>query len=532
MGEAKTKLLMKNKKVRFPLFVLFVILMLIVQACSTGTKGSIDGSSAEGKNENEGGPLKVLIKSDATSLDPHFITNLYTASIIYQKVYETLVVPDENMQIQPGLAKEWKQIDDLTWEFKLQEGVKFHDGTDFNAEAVKKTFVRLLDPNTNSPQREKFSMIKEVKIIDDYTVQFLLSEPYAPLLSILAANEGSIMSPKLFDESPAQIAKSPVGTGPFKFEAWQTGKQITLVKNEEYWGEKPSINKVEFKVVPEDTTRLAAIETGEAHITDQVPVSEIERIENSTTMKLYRTDGLGAEFIGFRTHKPPFDNVLVRQAISHAIERDSIVSGVFNNVGKLGNSTMSPKVFGYSKNVKPYEYDINKAKELLKEAGYPNGFEVTLFTPDIKERVNMAEVIQSQLKGIEVDVKVEMLEYGAYVATHEKGEGHMFNSIWGNATGDGDYNQYSLFHTNSIGAPGNFFHYSNPEVDKLLEAGRKEMDPEKRKEIYEKSQMIEMEDAVYIPIRSHEHLAAFNRNVSGLWVNPVSYLMLNDVKIK
>lgn len=532
MEKAKRKRLIKNRNVNSLFILLFITVALILQACSTGSSISQSEKSGEGKTNSDRDTLKVLVKSDATTLDPHFTTNLYAANITYQKVYETLVVPDKNMDIQPGLAKEWEQLDELTWEFKLQEGVKFHDGEDFNAEAVKKTFDRVLDPKTGSPQREKLSMIKEVKVVDNYTVQLILSESYAPILSILAANEGSMISPKLLDKSADQIAKSPVGTGPFKFEEWVSGQEITMIKNDEYWGEKPKIDRVEFVVVPEDITRIAMIETGEGHITGELPVTEIERINDSDKMKLYRTEGLGAEFIGFNTQKPPVDNVLVRQAISHAIERESILSGVFLNVGKLANSTMSSKVFGYSEKIQPYEYDLNKAKSLLAEAGYPNGLELTLYTPDLKERLNMAEVVQSQLKGIGVDVKIQVLEYGTYVEAVDNGEGHMFNAIWGNATGDGDYNQYNMFHSSSLGAPGNIFFFVDPEVDRLLEIGRKELDPAKRLEIYEKTQMIETEEAVYIPIRTHEHLALYNNNVEGLWVNPVSYLMLNDVEIK
>src|SRR5699024_1356411 len=324
---------------------------------------------------------------------------------------------------------------------------------------------RLLDPETGSQQADKIGMVEEIKIIDEYTVQFLLSEPYSPLLSILAANEGSIISPKLIEEDPKEIANNPVGTGPFKFDNWESGDEILLTKNENYWGEEPHIDNVKFIIVPEDATRIAMIETGEAHISDQIPVTEIDRIENSPTLKMERAEGLGSEFIGFNTQKEPFDDVLVRKAISHAIERESIITGVFNGVGTLSTSTMSPKVSGFTENVEPYEYDTNKAKTLLEEAGYSDGFELTLLTADFKERINLAEVIQSQLKGINVDVNIQTLEYGAYIEATDKGEGHMFNGSWGNATGDGDYNQYNLFHTNSMGTSGNLFFYSNEEVD-------------------------------------------------------------------
>jgi peptide/nickel transport system substrate-binding protein len=513
------------------LFVLIGLMMIFAQACSTKSTSSTDTA---GKKEatKQGGTLTVVRLSDATKLDPHFITDIPSANIIYQKVYQTLVAPDKDFKIQPLLAKEWKVVNDTTWEFKLQEGVKFHDGAPFNAEAVKKTFDRLLDPKTESPQREKFSMIKEVKVVDDYTVQLLLEYSYAPLLSILASQEGSIISPKAITENPDALSQHPVGTGPFVFESWKTGQEISLKRNENYWGKKANIDRVVFKVVPEDATRLAMIETGEANINDQVPVTEIERIEASDKMGLYRTEGLAVEYLGFNVKKKPFDDVRVRKAISHAIEREAIIKGVYNNVGTLANVAMSPKVLGYSDKVKAYDYDLNEAKKLLKEAGYEKGLDVTLLTSDRKERINMAEVMQSQLKGIGINVKIQVMEYGAYIDMIDKGEHEMAIGGWGNATGDGDYNQYNLFHSASQGAAGNHFYYSNPDVDKMIESARKETDEQKRLKLYEDVMQKEIDDAVYVPIRNYEHLAAYSKNVSGFWLNAANYLMIDDVVIK
>jgi peptide/nickel transport system substrate-binding protein len=510
--------------------LMIAAVMLVTQACSTSNVESETAGKQGGGSE--GGVLKVVRLSDATNLDPHFITDIPSANVLYQKVYESLVTFDKDMEIVPSLAKSWEQPDDTTWEFTLNEGITFHDGSAFNAEAVKVTFDRLLDPNTGSPQKDKLGMIKEVNVLDEYTVQFKLDAPYAPLLSILASNEGSIMSPKTVKEDPDSLAKHPIGTGPFAFESWKSGQSITLEKNEEYWGEQPKIDGIEFQVVPEDATRLAMIETGEAHISDQVPVTEIERIESSDRLNLYRTEGLAVEYVGFNTQKEPFDSVKVRQAISMAIEREAIIKGIYNGVGTLANAAMSPKVFGHSENVKPYEYDPNAAKELLKEAGFEKGLELTLITSDRKERINMAEVIQSQLKGIGISVDIQVLEYGAYIEAVDTGSHDMFIGGWGNATGDGDYNQYNLFHSASHGSPGNHFYYTNGKVDELIEQARKAVDPEDRKKLYEEAMIIEMEEAVYIPIRNYEHLAVYNNEVKDFWLSAVNYLMVNDATIE
>lgn len=516
------------KKMKWLLF-LVMMTVVILQACSTASNKSEEGSK-EG-TKSVGGELIVLRASDATSLDPHFITDIPSANIIHGKVYETLVAFDRDRNIVPLLAKSWEQKDELTWTFTLNEGIKFHDGEDFNAEAVKTTFNRILDPATGSPQRDKLSMISEVVVDDTYVVTLKLKNPYAPLLSILASQEGSIISPKVVTESADQLATSPVGTGPFIFESWKSGQAITLNTNKDYWGTVPKIDKVTFKIVPEDSTRLAMIESGEAHIADQVPVTDIDRIENSSTMNLFRTEGLAVEFIGFNVKDSLLSNIKVRQAISYAVDREAIISGIYNNVGTLANSAMSPKVIGYASDTKAYDYDVVKAKQLLKEAGIKEGTKIKLLTSDRKERINMAEVVQSQLKGIGLDVEIQVMEYGAFISEITKEQHQMFISGWGNATGDADYNQYNLFHTASMGAPGNHFYYSNPEIDKLIEEGRSESDQAARNDIYKKAMQLELDEAVYIPVRNYEHIAVYSNTVKGFWLDASNYTMLSGVEI-
>ncbi len=510
----------------------FAIALTGCSSGNTNTSGDANNSKQEASEPKEGGTLIVARLSDAENLDPQFSSTINAASVFHHTIYEGLVQRDKNMEFQPMLAKEWNQPDEWTWEFKLREDVVFHDGTPLTSEAVKKTFERVLDKEVASPKAGLFKMIKEVKAIDEYTVQFILTEPFSPLLSILANHEGGILSPKAIEQFGKQLSQNPVGTGPFKFQAWTAGQEIQLVKNEQYWGKQPKVDKVVYRVVPEDTTRVAMVQTGEAHIAEPVPVTEIERIQGSKDMELYRSSAFGTEFIGFNFKSKPFDDIRVRQAINYAIESNVILQGVYNNVGSKANSLLGPQVFGYHKDLKGYEYNVNKAKQLLAEAGYPNGFKTSLVTMDQKERVNLAEVVQSQLKGIGIELEVKVMEYGAFVSALGKGESEMFISSWRNATGDADYNQYHLFHGSSHGASGNYFFYTNEEVDKLIEEGRLVSDSEKRKEIYAKLQEIQEEEAVFIPVRILENIAATNNNVQGLYINPSGYLMVNEVTVK
>ncbi|ANE45192.1 ABC transporter substrate-binding protein [Paenibacillus swuensis] len=525
-------------------FILICAMTLGIAGCSSGngtnTNMKSNGNApktettAETGTEKEaapaaaGGTLKIARLSDATSLDPHYITNIASASVIHRTVYEMLVQRDKNMEFQPMLAKEWKQLDDLTWEFKLRDDVKFHDGTPFNAVAVKATIARALE----SPRAVVFKMVQEIKAVDDHTLQIVLKTPFSPLLSVLASHESSIMSPKAMETYGKELSLHPTGTGPFKFESWTPGEEVVLAKHEGYWGEPVKLDKVVYMVVPEDTTRLAMVETGEADIADGIPVTEMARVEGAGVVDLYKSEAFGAEFIGFNVKKKPFDNMKVRQAISHAIQREDIFQGVYNGAGKLANSTMGSKVFGYSDKLQPYPYDVTKAKALLAEAGFPNGFKAEYWTNDRKERIALAEVVQSQLKEIGVELEVKVMEYGAYLESTAKGEQQMFMTGWGNATGDADYNQSNMFLTESHGTTGNVTFYSNPEVDALIQEGRKETDPEKRKEIYHKAQEIELTEAAIIPIRNLQNNAAISKKVKGFWINPSGYLMVNEASVE
>ena len=512
-------------------FILALLMVMLITGCSTNQGASSNGNEKEDRAK-DGGTLVIVRLADAENLDHHFMNTINAASITHGKVYEGLVGRDKDAQIQPLLAKSWQQIDSKTWEFKLRDDVKFHDGTLFNANAVKVNFDRLLDPNVKAPRAGVFKMVSEVKFIDEFTVQFILNEPFAPLLSILASHEGGIISPKTIEKYGKQMINEPNGTGPFAFKSWTPGQEIVLVKNNQYFGKKAMVDEVIFKIVPEETTRISMIETGEAHIAEPLSVTMIDTVDASTSMEVYRSEGFGTEYIGFNVEKKPFNDVRVRKAFAHAIEMDSILKGVFNNVGKKANSLLGSQVFGYHEGLKAYEYNLNEAKRLLAEAGYPEGLKTILSTNDAKERVSLAEVVQQQLKGIGVEVEIQVLESGTFVEKRNRGESQMFINSWRNATGDADYNQYNLFHSSSKGPSGNSFFYGNEEVDRLIEAARKENDEEKPKQIYTEAQELEMKDAVFIPVRVIENVAAVSKNVDGFRISAAGYLDLNDVSIK
>ncbi|QDS34275.1 glutathione ABC transporter substrate-binding protein [Brevibacillus brevis] len=525
---------MKKKSFYHTLIAMTIAVSAALAGCSSGQDASTSAGQAGGTAEagKTGGTLVIARLSDANNLDPHFLSQIPSAAIVHHKVYEGLVRMDKESKYVPSLASEWKQLDDLTWEFKLRQGVTFHDGAPFNAEAVKATIARVQDPAVGSSRINMFEAIKEVKVVDEYTVQFLLNYPYAPLLSVLASAEGSIISPKAIEQYGKDLSKHPTGTGPYKFEKWTPGQEVVLVRNDTYYGGTPNLDKVVFKTVPEDTTRLAMVETGEVQVAENLPVTDIDRVQNSPSMQLGRYPGFSVDHIGLNTKKKPFDDVRVRQAIAHAIDKKTIIEGVYNSVGTPAHSSITPAMVGYSPNVKDIPYDVEKAKQLLAEAGYPNGFKAKIALNDNKARISVAEVLQQQLKPIGIDLQLDVMEFGAYIEAASKGETDLFMSGWGNATGDPDYNQANLYHSKAHGAPGNHSFYNNPEVDKLIDEGRRETDPEKRKKLYEKAQQIEMNEAPLIPFRFSENLAAIQKNVQGVWISPAGHIEIDGVTIQ
>ncbi|WP_309228309.1 glutathione ABC transporter substrate-binding protein [Virgibacillus saliphilus] len=512
--------------------ILLAGLLIILGACAS--EPDSENASGEPDENNEGGSLVVAVGSDAQQLDPHLGTDIPSANIHNNKIYETLLVQDETMELHPGLATEWEQVDDKTWEFTLREDVKFHDGEDFNAEAVKANLERVTDEEVASPRADLFNMISDIEIVDDYTIRLITDYPFSPLPANLAHYAGAIISPKAIEEDKNgehSLQENPVGTGPFEFGSWEPGAEINIVKNEDYWGDPAKVDDVTFTVIPEGQTRIAMVETGDAHIAEPINTSDVPRVEGSEDMDLHENEGLGVDYIGVNMDKEPFDDKLVRQAINYALDTEAIIDHVYNGVGVYAEGPIGPSVIGHSPELEGYEYDPEKAKELLEEAGYPDGFETTIWTNDDQARIDVAEVAQAQLAEVGIDVSVDVMEWGAYLEQTSSGNHDMFVLGWSNMTGDGDYNQYYMFHSDSMGPQGNRVFYDNPEVDELIDQARQENDPDVRNEIYSELQQIEKEDAPYTYLRHSQDIAAVQKGVEGFWIHPSGLLMLNDVTI-
>lgn len=537
-----------SKKSLWLLFLTFT-LALVLAACggddkeqSTSEPEKTEGTestSTEQTATKGGGDLIIAELSDANSLDPHG-SNDVASSNVQTNLYETLVVRDDSGNLAPGLAESWNQVDELTWEFKLRTGVTFHDGEKFNAEVVKKNLERLLDPEVASPRAFLFEMVTEVKVIDENTVQFITEYPFSPLLAHLTHNGGSMISPKSIDadyaampgeEAGSVISVNPVGTGPFKFASWTPGSEIKLVKNADYWGTPANIDSVTIKVVPEIATRVAELVSGNAHIIGTVEPNQVENVNNSGVATVDDTASTSLTYIGFNTNKAPFDNPLVRQAISKAIDRQKLIDGIYEGFGIPAISALSPGIFGYTEDVTSMAFNIDEAKALLAEAGYADGFKTTIWTNDNPVRQSVAVVLQEELKKLNIELSIEVLEWGAYLEKTAAGEHDMFILGWSNSTGDADYGLYALFHSSQHGDPGNRSFYSNADVDALLDAGRREADPAAREKIYKDVVQKISDDSPVAFVIHPSILTGVSDKVTGFKVTADSMYHLKDVKI-
>ncbi|MBD8038359.1 glutathione ABC transporter substrate-binding protein [Solibacillus sp. A46] len=527
---------------RFWMLLTFSFLLLLA-ACSgdenaTSEKNEAATNETTEKTDAQGGELVIEVLSEAVELDPHG-SNDIPSSNIQRNIFETLVVRNfETGEIEPLLAESWEYVDDLTLQLKLRQGVKFHDGTEFNAEAVKVNLDRLLDPNIASPRLSNFEPISEIVVVDDYTVQIKTEKPYGPLLFALTHPGGNIMSPAVIEEDYKRMEnggearaygnENPIGTGFLKLEKWSPGQEIRLVKNTEYWGEQVAYDSAVFKTVPESATRAADLEAGYAHIIDPVQPTEVPLVEGFA--QVLKQPSVSISYLGFNTEKAPFDNPKVRQAITKALDREAIIKGVFDDFGVQAFGPLSPMVWGYTEDVTKQDTNLEEAKALLAEAGFADGFKTAIWTNDNPQRQQIAIILQEALKQLKVEATIEVMEWGAYLEKTSKGDHDMFMLGWAPSTGDADGALYPLFHSSDIGN-NNRTRYSNAKLDELLELGRIETDEAVRADIYKEVQEMINTEAPAAFIHHQAYLTGYANNVTGLSVDATGIYQIQNVQI-
>jgi peptide/nickel transport system substrate-binding protein len=367
-------------------------------------------------------PLVVAQGVDMQTGDPHRTTATHAVNVL-TNLYDTLIGRDANLALRPALAVSWRAVDATTWEFKLRPGVKFHNGEPFNAQAVKFSFERMLDPKTKWPGAGALRPIKAVTVVDDATVRFTTERPW-PLLPRYLGYYGMIVPPAYLAQNGDEgLIRQPVGTGAYRFVRWVKDDRVELEANADYWGGKPRIGRVVFRAIPSESSRLAELLAGSIHLMNLVPPELFKPIQDSSRAKLVEGKSLSVYFVIANlvniAKDRPMADPRVRQALNHAIDRQAILSSIMHNVGRAVPTMCTEVMLGCDASIPPFAYDPERAKALLREAGYPNGFDFSMSTtsgayPGDRD-VSLA--VADQLNRVGVRTKVNVTEYGVQLKT-------------------------------------------------------------------------------------------------------------------
>ena len=514
------------------LLALLMVTVLTLTACGeSGGTGTSEGTGDAPAGEEPAGDFAdsftVAQGAEPVSLNPYG-QNDQSSSRVRVQIFDNLLTQDKNMEFVPGLAESWEQIDDLTVEFKLRQGVKFHNGEDFVASDVKYSIQQAIaSPNTSNI----VSMIDgdNIEVVDDSTVRIKTFEPFGPLLAHLSHPAAAIVSESSFSAAGDDVEILPNGTGPYKLQEWVRGDAVTLERFDDYWGEPAKTKTVVFRPIAENANRTIELETNQVQISYDIAPNDVARVDENDELQLFREPNFSTTYVGFNIQKAPLDNVLVRQAINHAVNMEEVVDVVYHGAGNKAVGPLGPNVTFANTELEGYDYNPEKAKELLAEAGYPDGFDITIWTNENQQRMDIAEVLQNQLNQVGIRATSEVVEWGAYLSRTAAGEHDMFILGWTTVTGDADYGLYALFHSSQFGDAGNRTFYKNEDVDRLLDEARVSVDPAEREAKYKEVQQIITEDAPWIFTWTGEDLTAAREGISGFELHPAGHYRLKNV---
>ena len=480
------------------------------------------GCGSSGSEDNSGKTVMTIgISSDLSSLDPH-LQNDTASGYATRHIYSTLVLLDETTNEFVGdLAESWQAVDDVTYNFKLKEGVTFHNGDTLTAEDVKCSLERQKE---SAKVGHLVSMIESVEVVDDLNFIIHLNTPSNALISSLA-HMGSAILDKTYTEEletgGKTLADAPMGTGQYTFKEWVPGASFELTKYDNYFDpERAAQNDgLIFKIIPEETSRTIALENGEIDVMLNVPSNDADRIRESESLALDEFGSTRSEFMLFNVTKAPFDNVKVRQAMNYAINKDDVLTAMVNGAGKVTNEYFNSAAIGYEEVDGIYTYDPAKAKELLAEAGYGDGFTFTCYLAgDARNRA--ATVIQANLQEIGVTMKIEMMESATFYERTGKGEHQAALSGWiANAEPDNTYRP--LFTSYSMGDGGNRSFYSNPQVDALVDDAAVNSDPAAVSADHKQILELLVNDAIWVPLNEWTGMVARQADLQGMGLSAI-----------
>lgn len=493
-----------------------------------------------------GGTLIFGRGGDSVGLDPAHEEDGESFKVC-DNIYDTLIqYKDESTDLEPALATSWESSEDgLIWTFHLRRGVTFHDGTPFNAEAV------LFSLNRQHDETHPFhkvggsyiywvatglaEIVDKIIAVDDFTVQIHLKTAYAPFIYTIAITPFSIVSPTALQKWGEDFTNNPVGTGPFKFVQWDRNDKIVLEANGTYWGGRPSLDRVIFQSVPDNSVRLIKLQEGSLHAMEFPNPDDLQQIREDEALALIAQPGMNIGYLAMNMDKKPFDNPKVRLAINHAINKTEIIEYLYQGMGIPAKNPIPPTLWSYDDTIEGYAYDPKLAKQLLTEAGYPNGFETTLWAlpvprPYIPDGRALAEVLQSELRNIGVETKIMTFDWGTYLDKVTHGEHDMAMLGWSADLGDPDNFLYFLLSKSSTEKPaGNIAFYRSDAMQDVLERARASNDRDERVSLYQEAQAIFHKDVPWVPLAHAKQILVINKKVKGLKLHPLKWRYFRQI---
>ncbi|KOR89810.1 glutathione ABC transporter substrate-binding protein [Paenibacillus solani] len=528
---------MRFKGRTWSLLMLLLAFTIVAAGCgnSGGGKGASEGGGESKPVTKNNKDIVIAINANFITLDPHNAGDTHSISGA-RTMYEGLMGFNDKMELVPVLAEDYTISDDgLTYTFNLRKNVKFHDGTEFNAEAVKINMERIMNEENNLRMRKSFATVADVQAPDEHTVVFTLSQPYNAFLNKAAM--ALMISPKALKES-ADITKDPVGTGAYKFKEWVQGDRLVVVKNEEYWQEGlPKVDSITFKPVPENGSRIAMLKTGEADFIYPMPTEQVSDVEGDSNIVIDKIDSTIVRYVTLNTMKKPYDDLKVRQAINYAIDKDAYIKVVKSGLGSKLTSSMSSMTQYYSEQ-SGYDYDVEKAKSLLAEAGYPDGFEAELWGENDSESIKGMQFFAQQLALVGIKVDVKSME-GATLsdqinsATPENAKIQMWYVSWSPSSGDADGATKGLFSSEFFPPAGaNTAYYKNDNVDQWIKDANASVKAEDANEIYANIQKQIWEDAPWAFLGVDQVITGKRAYLEGVKALPDGSISVIDAEVK
>jgi len=466
------------------------------------------------------GTLVMIIESSPTNLDPRIGIDAQSERID-SLLFDDLLDRDEHLNVKPALAESWDIPNPLTYVFHLHHGVKFHDGRPLTSRDVKWTFDSLLQGKIRSTRAAAYRFVDRVEAPDDYTVTFHLKEPFVTLLWNLSDGAMGIVPYGSLDE----VSRNPIGSGPFRFVSAEQDKQVTIARNDDYWGEKAKVKNIRFAVVPDSTTRALELRKGSADVaSNALTFDTVLALEKKSDLVVQRAPGTVLSYMAFNTRDPILKDPRVRRALAYAIDRKPILEYLGRGFARPADSVLPPESWAYNGNVPHYEHDPDRARQLLDQAGYPltNGvrFHITMKTSTEESTRLLSAVLQQQLREVGVILDIRTFEFATFFSDVTHGAFQFYSLRWIGGNEDPDIFEY-VFDSDKFPPHGaNRGYYSSPQVDRLISQARTQLDQNTRKQLYAQIQQILAEDLPYINLWYFDNVVVHTRRVSNISLNP------------